>query len=239
MLFELFVEKATIAYFLELILLLSVILGKWILPKGNISRSALSQLLLVYMSLASDIVDLLTLLNEKNVQESTRMTCFTLSIFSWSLLQFSLNLIVSRGRSIHYFKKNTNADLEAVGDDDDDEEDDNEEIGEDGNPKPKKNKNNNPNEDESNGSCAIDLEKMKNGGGDDDDQAGKSKRQGGGGGEAFILRIFPCITEEYLANVDLAELWSIMLMIMFQDGPFLILRLTAVIKFDVRTFATM
>ncbi|CAF5196739.1 unnamed protein product, partial [Rotaria sp. Silwood1] len=38
-----------------------IILGRWIVPKGNISHSALSQLLLVYLSLASDILDLLTL----------------------------------------------------------------------------------------------------------------------------------------------------------------------------------
>lgn len=76
-----------------------VILGRWILPKGNISRSTLSQLLLVYMSLASDIVDLLSLLNETQVQESSIMSYFTLVIFSWSLFQFSLNLVVTRGRS--------------------------------------------------------------------------------------------------------------------------------------------
>lgn len=76
-----------------------VILGRWFLPKGNISRSTLSQLLLVYMSLASDIVDLLSLLNETQVQESSTMSYFTLTIFSWSLFQFSLNLVVTRGRS--------------------------------------------------------------------------------------------------------------------------------------------
>ena len=29
------------------------------------------------------------------------MTCFTLSCFSWSLFQFSLNLVVTRGRSFN------------------------------------------------------------------------------------------------------------------------------------------
>ena len=51
------------------------------------------------MSLASDIVDLLSLLNETQVQESAIMSYFTLTIFSWSLFQFSLNLVVTRGRS--------------------------------------------------------------------------------------------------------------------------------------------
>lgn len=88
-----------IAVGLEISLLILVILGRWFSPKGHISRSTLSQLLLVYMSLASDIVDLLSLLNETQVQESVVMHYFTLAIFSWSLFQFCLNLVVSRGRS--------------------------------------------------------------------------------------------------------------------------------------------
>lgn len=38
-----------IAVGFEITLLMLVILGRWFLPKGNISRSTLSQLLLVYM----------------------------------------------------------------------------------------------------------------------------------------------------------------------------------------------
>ena len=36
-----------------------------------------------------------------------------------------------------------------------------------------------------------------------------------------------------------SEIWSILITMLFQDGPFLALRLTAVIRFDVRTFATV
>ena len=93
------IQLVNIATGLEISLLLLVILGRWFSPKGNISRSTLSQLLLVYMSLASDIVDLLSLLNESQVQESKTMHYFTLAIFSWSLFQFTLNLVVTRGRS--------------------------------------------------------------------------------------------------------------------------------------------
>lgn len=93
------IQLENIAVGLEISLLILVILGRWFSPKGHISRSTLSQLLLVYMSLASDIVDLLSLLNETQVQESAVMHYFTLAIFSWSLFQFCLNLVVSRGRS--------------------------------------------------------------------------------------------------------------------------------------------
>ncbi|CAF1510758.1 unnamed protein product [Adineta steineri] len=78
-----------------------IILGRWILPKGNISHSALSQLLLVYLSLASDILDLLTLFNEKEIQISPSMVRSVLTVFSLCMLQFALNLTATRGRSFH------------------------------------------------------------------------------------------------------------------------------------------
>jgi hypothetical protein len=77
---------------LELSLLLLIIVGRWILPKGITSRSNLSQLLLVYMSIASDIVDLLTIFNEEQVLSSQRMLLATLIVLSWSLLQFATNM---------------------------------------------------------------------------------------------------------------------------------------------------
>lgn len=77
---------------LELSLLLLIIVGRWVLPKGVTSRSNLSQLLLVYMSMASDIVDLLTIFNEEQVLCSQRMLLATLIVLSWSLLQFATNM---------------------------------------------------------------------------------------------------------------------------------------------------
>ncbi|CAF0825526.1 unnamed protein product [Adineta ricciae] len=77
---------------LELSLLFLIIVGRWVLPKGVTSRSNLSQLLLVYMSIASDIVDLLAILNEDHVLTSQRMLLATLLVLSWSLLQFATNV---------------------------------------------------------------------------------------------------------------------------------------------------
>ncbi|CAF3355477.1 unnamed protein product [Rotaria socialis] len=77
---------------LELSLLLLIIIGRWLLPKGATSRSNLSQLLLVYMSIASDIVDLLTIFNEHQVLSSQRMLVAILVVLSWSLLQFATNM---------------------------------------------------------------------------------------------------------------------------------------------------
>ena len=85
----------------ELSFMFIIILGRWILPKGNISHSALSQLLLVYLSLASDILDLLTLFTEQEIYRSSPMVYLVLIVFSLSMLQFALNLTATRGRSFH------------------------------------------------------------------------------------------------------------------------------------------
>jgi hypothetical protein len=76
-----------------------IIIGRWLLPKGKISRSALSQLLLVYLSLASDMIDLLSIFQETKVIQNTKMVYSILAVFSWSTFQFSLNLVATRGRN--------------------------------------------------------------------------------------------------------------------------------------------
>ena len=50
------------AMMVEVGMMLNIIIGRWVMPKQGITRSELSQLLLVYMSLASDIIDLLSVL---------------------------------------------------------------------------------------------------------------------------------------------------------------------------------
>jgi hypothetical protein len=139
------------------------------------------------MSLASDIVDLLSLLNETQIQESKLMVYFTLIIFSWSLFQFSLNLVVTRGRSF------TSVPIDAILDNDD----------------------------------SDDSDQYKNALKSYKDKSKKKKRNC-----AKFWKIF---------NIKLlnSEVWSILVTLMFQDGPFLALRLTAVINFDVRTFVTV
>lgn len=85
----------------ELSFMVIIILGRWLLPKGNVSHSALSQLLLVYLSLASDILDLLTLFSEKEIYRSFPMVHAVLTVFSLCMLQFTLNLTATRGRAFY------------------------------------------------------------------------------------------------------------------------------------------
>ena len=83
----------------EVTFLMIIIVGRWLLPKGKITRSALSQLLLVYLSLASDMIDLLSIFQEDKVIRNSAMVYSILAVFSWSTLQFCLNLVATRGRN--------------------------------------------------------------------------------------------------------------------------------------------
>lgn len=53
---------------LEQLLLLLLILGRWLLPKGKLTHDQLSQLLLVYIGTAADIVEFFDAFKEKEVQ---------------------------------------------------------------------------------------------------------------------------------------------------------------------------
>lgn len=87
---------------IEVTFLMIILIGRWLLPKGKISRSALSQLLLVYLSLASDMIDLLSIFQEDQVIKNLEMIYATLAVFSWSTFQFSLSILASRGRTFRF-----------------------------------------------------------------------------------------------------------------------------------------
>lgn len=73
-------------------MLLVLILGRWILPKGDISRDHLSQLLLVFLAMAADMVELFDTFKEKQVKYNMKLTMIVLAIWSVSLIQFPLVL---------------------------------------------------------------------------------------------------------------------------------------------------
>lgn len=54
---------------IEQVLLLMLILGRWMLPKGALSHDQLSQLLLVYVGTAADIVEFFEAFNEEEVRK--------------------------------------------------------------------------------------------------------------------------------------------------------------------------
>ncbi|XP_002733201.1 transmembrane protein 26-like [Saccoglossus kowalevskii] len=84
---------------LQQLLLGLLILGRWMLPKGEITRDQLSQLLLVYIGMAADILEFsVETLKEDALQGQWVLTYLILAIWSWSLLQFCLVLTATKSR---------------------------------------------------------------------------------------------------------------------------------------------
>ncbi len=82
---------------MEQVLLFVLIIGRWLMPKGDVSHDQLSQLLFVYIAIASDIMDLLILFNESYVVQDELLTYVILSTWSFSLMQFTLVLTATKG----------------------------------------------------------------------------------------------------------------------------------------------
>ncbi|KAJ8248363.1 hypothetical protein GJAV_G00241210 [Gymnothorax javanicus] len=84
---------------LHLGLLILLILGKWVLPLGGgVTRDELSQLLLIYVATAADILEFSTETLSDVKENSPRMVHMILGVWSWSMLQFPPHLaVVSAG----------------------------------------------------------------------------------------------------------------------------------------------
>ncbi|VDD81041.1 unnamed protein product [Mesocestoides corti] len=76
---------------MEQLLLLSVIVGRWLLPRFGISRDQLSQLLLINIGNAADILELFEAFNEEAVRSNASLNICILCLWQASLLQFCFN----------------------------------------------------------------------------------------------------------------------------------------------------
>uniref|UniRef100_A0A0M3HW70 Transmembrane protein 26 n=1 Tax=Ascaris lumbricoides TaxID=6252 RepID=A0A0M3HW70_ASCLU len=85
---------------LEQMLLVVLIVGRWLLPKGDISREQLSQILLAYLAISSDIVEFFDVFKEKVVWSNPFVQHIILAAWTLSLLQFPFVLTVSRARKM-------------------------------------------------------------------------------------------------------------------------------------------
>ncbi|XP_038075524.1 transmembrane protein 26-like [Patiria miniata] len=75
---------------------LLLIVCRWMLPKGAITREELSQLLLVYFATASDIIEFFDGFKEPTIKYNRPLVITLLTLWSWSLLQFSLVMTATR-----------------------------------------------------------------------------------------------------------------------------------------------
>ncbi|XP_043568258.1 transmembrane protein 26b [Chiloscyllium plagiosum] len=77
-------------------LMILLIVGKWILPMGaGVRRDQLSQLLLTFVGIAADILEFKSeTLSEKGVRCHPELVYAILALWTWSMLQFPLDLTV-------------------------------------------------------------------------------------------------------------------------------------------------
>ncbi|XP_059489086.1 transmembrane protein 26 [Neocloeon triangulifer] len=81
---------------IEQFLMLILILGRWMLPKGDLTRDQLSQLLLVYIGTAADIIEFFDTFQDETIGKHPVLPALTLAIWSWSLLQFTVVLTATK-----------------------------------------------------------------------------------------------------------------------------------------------
>ncbi|CAK6966782.1 transmembrane protein 26b [Scomber scombrus] len=80
---------------LHQILLILLILGKWLLPAaGGLTRDQLSQLLLIFVGTAADLLEFTSETLSDIKDSSPAMVYIILGVWTWSMLQFPLHLSV-------------------------------------------------------------------------------------------------------------------------------------------------
>ncbi|XP_059621195.1 transmembrane protein 26 [Phlebotomus argentipes] len=92
------VDTGTWITLIEQFLMLILIVGRWMLPKGDLTRDQLSQLLLVYIGTAADIIEFFDSFKDNTIANDRLLVLLTLGIWSWSLLQFTIVLSATRAR---------------------------------------------------------------------------------------------------------------------------------------------
>ncbi|XP_066957944.1 transmembrane protein 26-like [Macrobrachium rosenbergii] len=90
------VSEEVWATLLEQFLMLALILGRWLLPLGTLTREQLSQLLLVHIGTAADIIEFFDSFKDDRVANKEVLFFLVLAIWSWSLLQFTIIIPASQ-----------------------------------------------------------------------------------------------------------------------------------------------
>ncbi|KAL0964509.1 hypothetical protein UPYG_G00324840 [Umbra pygmaea] len=85
---------------LHQVLLILLIIGKWLLPRGGgVTRDELSQLLLIFVGTAADILEFTSeTLSDVN-ENSPQLVYVILAVWTWSMLQFPLHLAVVNSKT--------------------------------------------------------------------------------------------------------------------------------------------
>ncbi|XP_026212247.1 transmembrane protein 26 [Anabas testudineus] len=85
---------------LHQVLLILLIIGKWLLPLGGgVTRDELSQLLLIFVGTAADILEFTSETLSDVKENSPQLVYIILAVWTWSMLQFPLHLSVVNSNS--------------------------------------------------------------------------------------------------------------------------------------------
>ncbi|KAG8569031.1 hypothetical protein GDO81_014237 [Engystomops pustulosus] len=87
-----FKTRSKMVQVLEEVTILVLIVGRWLMPRGKMSRDQLAQLLLLYLALGADMMDILELMKEPTVKTNMTITVVGLCLFSWAIMQFTIVL---------------------------------------------------------------------------------------------------------------------------------------------------
>lgn len=77
---------------MEQSLYLFLIMARWFLPRGKLTRNQLSQLLFVYLGIGSDIVDFFVLFEEPKLRRDFTLSITILFVWTLSMSQFCITL---------------------------------------------------------------------------------------------------------------------------------------------------
>ncbi|GFN86299.1 transmembrane protein [Plakobranchus ocellatus] len=88
-------DSDEVIFIVENCMVFLLILCRWFLPRGDITRDQLSQLLFVFIGMASDVMELLQLFDEDKVKSDRTLSYIVLIVWSVSLCQFTLVLTMS------------------------------------------------------------------------------------------------------------------------------------------------
>ncbi|XP_016400685.1 transmembrane protein 26-like [Sinocyclocheilus rhinocerous] len=84
---------------LHQVLLILLILGKWLLPLGGgVTRDELSQLLLIFVGTAADILEFTSETLSDVKENNNQLVYIILAMWTWSMLQFPFHLAVVTSR---------------------------------------------------------------------------------------------------------------------------------------------
>ncbi|KAJ7390162.1 hypothetical protein OS493_026669 [Desmophyllum pertusum] len=92
-------DDERLLYTMEQALVLILVIGRWLLPKGGISRDQLSQLLLIYIGTAADIMEFTEIIKEDDIRRTNpkmlqnhHFVNAVILFWSVSLFQFPLTI---------------------------------------------------------------------------------------------------------------------------------------------------